>query len=749
MNYVFAVLLIGLSGLTAQVLLLRELLVSFYGNELTLGVILANWVIAEAAGAFLIGKFIDRAKNKISVFISLEILFSLALPFSISFARIFKSFSGIPFAEGVGLAAIFSSSFFVILPVSFCHGALFSTACKVHSLAKKESSSSIGRVYTLEIIGTIIGGIIFTYLFLTHLHSFQIAFIIVACNLAICLLFLKDVSRLLKYVTFLLTGFILFFIFTGGADHLQYSTINEQWEGQQVLDYRNSVYGNIVVGKKGRQYTFFYNGIPAVVTPYPDRQFVQEFGNFPLLFHPAPQEIMIIGAGAGGIINEVLKHPVKKLDYAELDPLLIRLLKKYPSQLTLQEFGDNRVNIINLDGRFFLKNTPDRYDIILLGLSKPQDLSTNRLFTQEFFLLAKERMKQGGILSLSLPGSSAYLSRQLKDLNASILNALKNTYTYVRVIPGDYNIFLASDSRNLMEIDSGLIALRTGERRIRDTILIPSYLDYRFNPKWQAEFNQALQGATKAVNQDFQPIALFEILSLWNKQFSGGFSNAFSALKRLKLINIFILIALLAFALYYYIARHKERAVKLSLAYSIAGTGFFSMLTNLVLIFAFQVFFGYLYYQIGILISVFMAGIALGSIIITRGLKRINRPINLFIKIELMIIIFSALLPWLIAGFGRQNSSLLFMFLFLASGILTGLEFPLATHIYILKKLDVGESAGGLYFFDLFGGWLAGIFTGIVFLPILGLFNTCMLAVLLKISGFFLVSSLKGERKTL
>ncbi len=62
-TFIFTILVIGSSGIVAQVMLLRELLVSFYGNELTLGLILANWIILEALGVFIISKSIDKIKN--------------------------------------------------------------------------------------------------------------------------------------------------------------------------------------------------------------------------------------------------------------------------------------------------------------------------------------------------------------------------------------------------------------------------------------------------------------------------------------------------------------------------------------------------------------------------------------------------------------------------------------------------------------------------------------------------------------
>src|SRR4030042_1586898 len=83
--------LMGLSGMTAQILLLRELLVSFLGNELTLGVILANWLILEAIGSFMVGKSVEKIRKRLEVFVLLQLVFSAAFPLAIYLARVFKN----------------------------------------------------------------------------------------------------------------------------------------------------------------------------------------------------------------------------------------------------------------------------------------------------------------------------------------------------------------------------------------------------------------------------------------------------------------------------------------------------------------------------------------------------------------------------------------------------------------------------------------------------------------------------------
>lgn len=742
MHYLFitTILVIGLSGIAAQVLLLRELLISFYGNELTLGIILANWIVSEALGVFIAGKFIERSKNKANVFIILQIIFSALLPLSIYLSRTFKSLSGIPFGEAVGLYAILYLTFLTILPVGFSHGTLFSCMCKIYSLYIRDSAGSIGKVYSWETIGSIFGGIILTYVFIPYLNSFQIVFILSIINLIICLFFFRGTAKVLKYIVLFLIFAMSIFSLKNGVSYIDKLSINKQWRPQKVLDYRNSIYGNIVVTKKEEQYTFFYNGIPVVTAPYPDKQFVQEFGNLPLFFSKDPKDILIISAGAGGLINEILKHPVKKVDYAELDPLIIRILKRYSSQLTQRELSDSRVNIANLDGRFFAKNTLNKYDIVLIGLSKPSDLTSNRLFTQEFFSLVKKRLNPDGIIALTLPGSLSYLSQELKDLNACILNGLKNSYAYVRIIPGDYNMFLASGSKSILEVGPDLITRRMGQGNIKTDILTPGYLDYRLNKQWVDWFERSLTGATRKINQDLKPVAVYQMLILWNKQFSARLTHIFRILGNLSVGFLALLILGLTLALLY-IFYQKTSATPV-IVYSIATTGFFGMLANLVLIFSFQVFYGYLYHMIGILISIFMAGIALGSIFMTAGFKRIKNELRLFIVLEASIIAFSYIMALTLTRFlwSAHYASLIFIALFFISGLLLGLEFPLAAKLYLGEKEQVASAAGILYGADLIGGWVAGVFGSIILLPVLGLFNTCLIIIMFKLSSLFLLT---------
>ncbi|RLA97056.1 MAG: hypothetical protein DRG83_16520 [Deltaproteobacteria bacterium] len=479
-----AILIMGFSGLVAQMLLLRELLIVFSGNELSIGIILANWLILEAFGCFFIGKKAESNKKELETFAVITIFFSLSLPTAVYFTRILKRIIGISIGESVGFLPILYSSFLILLPTSVFHGALFPLCCKLYSRFFANGPSSIGKVYVYETVGTILGGVVWTYLLIPYLHAFQIAVALAALNVLVLIVLLAHYWKLgmLQKITVAISSLLLLFsgclLFAGGADKLHQLSIKAQWKDHDVVHYQNSIYGNICVVKSGEQYIFFSDGIPELITPIPDIGFVEKFVHLPLLAHPNPKRLLVLSGGAGGVINEILKHPsAKMIVYAELDPLFLELIRKFPTPLTEYELTHRKVKVKHMDGRLFLKMTKNRYDVILVGLLNPSDLQTNRFFTREFFSLAKKKLNEGGILVIGLPGSLTYLNDELRNLNNCIFNTLKSVFPYVRVFPGEgTNLFLSSNSEEISSFNKAQLVICLRERGIKVDVLVARHI---------------------------------------------------------------------------------------------------------------------------------------------------------------------------------------------------------------------------------------------------------------------------------
>jgi spermidine synthase len=746
-------LMMGLSSIVAQVLLLRELLVSFLGNELTLGIILGNWLILVAVGSMIAGKFTDRAKKKMELFVLLQLSFSIALPFTIYLSRTFKNILLATPGEGLGFAPIFYSSFLILLPVALPLGGLFTYGCHLYSQYVKEDASSIGKVYVLESTGAMIGGLFTTFLLIQYLDSFEIAFIISLTNslLPALLLWPKlESSRTSLHKAFWTASILLSLLFVYGllpqtSKAIHQASVHSQWKNLNVIHSENSIYGNITVTKRGEQFTFFSNGVPSITTPVPDIAFIEDFVHFPMLFRGNPESVLILSGGAGGMIHEILKYPVSRVDYVEIDPLLLKLIQKFSTPLTQSELSDKRVRVHYADGRLFLNRTRDRFDMIFIGVSAPQELQTNRLFSSEFFARAKEKMNPDGIVAFTLPGSLTYISPELRDLNACILDTLKIVFRSVRIIPGDINLYLASNSSQLEKVTTGEILKRFEQRKIQTSLFTKNYIEYRLHERWTNWFLQSMEGKGNQINSDLRPIGVFLSLSYWNALFSPYLSGVFKEFEgfsvqiSIALIALFTLLTGAAFV-------KKARLTRQAVPYAIFTTGLAGMIFNLAIIFTFQTFYGYLYHQIGLLIAIFMLGVALGSFLITQRLDRIKRDSILFLRIEIVMILFSFLFPFVFSVPSQfletRIISLLMYAAFLVmsflSGAWIGLQFPLATKIYLgapEKEGTLGHTAGLLYGADLLGGFLGGLFGGILLLPILGLKQSCLMMAMIKISS--------------
>ncbi len=748
-----AILTMGFSGLAAEVLLLREFLIVFSGNEFSMGIILANWLLLEALGSFFLGRNVEKSPHRLETFAIIAILFSLFLFIAILLIRILKQTLGLSIGEGIGLWPMFYSSFLILLPVSVLHGALFTFSCQIYAGCWGEDPSTAGRVYAYETVGAIIGGFVCTYMLVPYLNTFQITNWLALLNFAVCLVLIGPgwktgpLQKTILAASAVLAIFSGYLGFSGQVDQLHQQSIRAQWKNLNILHYQNSLYGNISVIENDGQYNFFEDGVSSLITPWPDIPFVEEIVHFPALAHPMPAKLLILSGGAGGMIHEALKHPsIQTIEYAELDPLLIDLIRKFPTPLTESELNDNRVRIKHVDGRFFLKLTKEKYDLILVGITDPSNLQANRFFTQEFFSLARKRLNQGGILAIGLPGSLSYMNDELKNLNSCIFHTLQSVFAHVRIVPGDgRNLFLSSDSREILTIDRVQIIERLQRRDIRADVVIPWYIEQKLHPGWQTWFSSFIEGGSRKVNTEFTPLGVFYSLSHWNALFAPHLRGLFRQLEK---INIWIVAALLTIPLlFWFLFRiNPARRLQAGIPIAIITTGFAGMALGLMLIFAFQIIHGYVFSWIGLLVASFMAGTAVGATLATKVSGRLNDSWEIFAKTELGIIVFSLGCPAIVWGahswLGETDLYFVFKLLFLAlsliSGMLIGAQFPLANRLYLGSGASLSRTAGLLYASDLLGGWLGGIVGAVVLLPVLGLWGTGIVVALLKLASFII-----------
>lgn len=733
-SFVVALMVLGFTGVVSQILLIRELITTFLGNELSFGIIFFNWLLMVAFGSFGLRKFIDKLNPE--QWVITQILISLILPMQIFLARVIKSLVGIEHGEIVGIFPIFYCSLAVLAPICILLGFQFVLGCRIYSFGKG-AATQIGKVYVYEALGSMIGGIMFTYFLVHHFHSFEIAAFIGLLNLTSAFFlqhpWIRDVN--LKHNLTIVVASLLvlnIYAFTTFVDELHDLSARWQWKNHNLIHYQNSIYTNVVVTQLGEQFNFFANGLLMFTAPEPDIMFIEELIHFPMLQHHSPRNVLLIGGGIGGTLDEILKHPVEKVYYTELDPLIIEVARKYlPS-----EISNPKVRVEYIDGRLFVKTTQEKFDVVIVNLPPPSTLQLNRLYTLEFFEEVKKILKEDGILSIRLPWSEAYMSKEMIYHNRCIYRTIKEAFPSSLLIPGEYGFILASP--NKLWDDAETIAQALEDRGINTRLLTKEYINYKFSEEKLMKALKVLENDVK-INSDMRPIAIYYNVVLWNVMFYPHLRTFFDATLDLNLLWFIIPLILL----FIFIRIKNQKTI---VSFAILTTGFAGITFDILIIFAFQTFYGYVYQQIGIIIAAFMVGLSLGGFYMNRIMKKKN--IATLAKIELIICLYSLLLP-LILLFPFHYvvdlpMELILPMLNCLAGFLVGLEFPLANKINLNNK-KVARVAGTLYASDLLGACLGAILAGVFFIPILGIQTTCIALVLLNLTSFILLIKTAGS----
>jgi spermidine synthase len=142
----------------------------------------------------------------------------------------------------------------------------------------------------------------------------------------------------------------------------------------------------------------FLDGVIQTSERVEDR-YHQNLVTAPLLAHPAPSSLGIIGGGDGFALEEAVKiSSLKRILLVELDPLVLQICRRH-FPLVQACLKDPRVTVVHADARAYLEKNDEPFDVLVVDLTEPQGLSRH-LYTREFYRLCARRLHPEGILSV-------------------------------------------------------------------------------------------------------------------------------------------------------------------------------------------------------------------------------------------------------------------------------------------------------------------------------------------------------------
>jgi len=184
--------------------------------------------------------------------------------------------------------------------------------------------------------------------------------------------------------------------------------------------------------------------------------------------------------------------------------------------------------------------------------------------------------------------------------------------------------------------------------------------------------------------------------------------------------------------------------------------GFSQMVFQLVILLGFQIIYGFMFYKIGLIITAFMAGLALGGALGIRALARLKDERYSLMFIQAGLCFYSVImLPvfWILSGARSAQtawvgSNIVFAVLPFVSGCMGGYLFPVANKAFLGPRQDVGSSGGSTYGLDLLGACAGAALVGTFLIPIIGIPATCFLTASVNAAALVVSACSKNDGST-
>jgi spermidine synthase len=440
----YALLIFAVSGFCAmayEVIWIKLLGLIVGPTTYSFTIVLVTFITGLALGAMFFGWLGDRVKHTIVLLLVTQIAAALfALGFSqlagnsqIFFAKLIHRFNdSFAYLYLVKAAVLFLFMF----PPTFCLGATFPLVGKIYTTSLAHTGRSIGFAYAVNSVGAVLGSFCAGFLLIPFVGKETGLSLVVAMQLATALFVGWRVlgrTRMpaLRWMPLALVGCLgvaaVFYyphwdrkmlsrsryhrferpalrnvgwleaMFPGSA------RFSERWmtiaPEEELVYYGDGIGGFTTVLRTESLGTTTYALCNSGKTDasYPGDMITQGLlAHFPMLFHPDPRDVLIIGLASGITAGEVLYYPVERLDVVDINEKVVAA-SEFFREWNNDVLSDPKTRLIIQDGRAHLAMTNRSYDVISSEPSNPWMAGLASLFTRECFELGKARLNDGGI----------------------------------------------------------------------------------------------------------------------------------------------------------------------------------------------------------------------------------------------------------------------------------------------------------------------------------------------------------------
>jgi spermidine synthase len=685
----------GISSVVTQLLTIREFLTQFQGNEIVIALILFNWLILGGIGTLMARVIVRRSrKPTANILAGLSLVLSSLAVLQILAIRQLRD---VIFIQGssVGFYPTLLFSFLTIAPYCLLLG--FVLPYSLFVLRTETVDYPGARIYITDNIGDISGGALFSFALVFWVSPLAALFLAhLPLLLSSYLLFTP--SR--RNTAGVLTAVVFVAALLGGSIGLENMSLPPA-EGKVVF-YRETRYGRITVYQDQEQFTLFENGVPLFSSQ--NLSIAEETIHYPLSQLDAIQNVLLISA-EGGVMTELEKYPIQSVDYVELDPEVAAVQFRFDMVKNIRG-----LNVIHQDGRAYLSQSKKTYDAIIVNLPEPNTFQVNRFYTDVFFEMARKHLVKDGVLSFSMQGFDNYLAEPQRQKLSSLYNTARTYFKNVLLLPGRKVFFLCSASKLNTDIPTLL------EKKGISTAYISGFFYGNLSRERINRLNKLMDPSTPR-NVDNSPYLMRLMFSQWFAKFQTS------------PIGFFIVVAIISVIYLFRVSREE---------FVLFSTGSMTMGSEILVIFAFQIYFGYIYLQIGIIITVFLAGLLPGAWL---GHRLRHRSKQILALTDMFLIAFLVLFILAITNFADRLPVAFYLAFGFVVSLVCGFQFPVALYLRGSDNIAAAHSFSA----DLIGAACGILLTSVILIPYVGILWTAGGLICLKLISLILIGTSRSQ----
>ncbi len=379
----------GFVAIASQIVWARHLALLVRTTVITYTITLTIVLIGIVLGSALAAPLFDRAgKWRAFAFGGLQVLTGLTL----------LTIMLLPPAVWQKLGQGLTTYFLLLLAPAVFSGASFPLAVRMVVNDPALAGAGVGRMTAINTLGGVAGSLAFGFgvlpTFGLQTSLLMVSSVAVAAGIAAWWFLRPGASRgLVGALTVVAAGVWL------AAPRLLETRIPADFLAAHgnVVDFREGLAANVAViqgdGFLRLEIDGWWQG--------EDRKGHQIMAaHIPMILHPAPRDVLVVGAGVGQTASRFLLYDIQRLDCVDLEPAVFDVVRDHFESSWMQ---DERVQLIREDGRNYLSHTARRYDVISLEAGQIFRPGVAAFYTVDFYRRAAQKLSPGGLLAQFVP----------------------------------------------------------------------------------------------------------------------------------------------------------------------------------------------------------------------------------------------------------------------------------------------------------------------------------------------------------